>query len=368
MRETWRAQLFDPRAPVEATALAALEKSGRVYQVHDRIEAQLDELIRAREPAARFSAADLQQRRAAILGGMPLRCYGTWVRYPWSGRLVHVLPREEYQELRTDRNRGKLDRASQQRLLRLRIGVIGLSVGNSAAVTCAMEGVGGAFRLADFDGLGLSNLNRIRAGVQDLGVNKAVIAARQIAEIDPYLQVEIFPGGLTEEAMDDFFDGSGEPIDLLVEECDTPYVKVASREQARARRIPVVMDASDRGLLDIERFDLEPDRPLLHGRLAGIRSQDLHALTVEQSIALIVQMVDPNGISDELAAAVLEYGRTLSSWPQLASAVMLGGAIVTDAARRILLGQRCESGRYYVDLTRLVGNGVPGLVAEEIPA
>jgi molybdopterin/thiamine biosynthesis adenylyltransferase len=367
MRESWRAQLFDPRVPAEAEELAVLEISGRVYQIHDRIEAQLDELIRARGPAARFSAADLQQRRAAILGGLPPRSYGTWVWYPWSGRLVHVLPREEYQELRTDRNRGKLDRAGQQRLLRLRIGVIGLSVGNSAAVTCAMEGVGGAFKLADFDDLGLSNLNRIRSGVQNLGVNKAVIAARQIAEIDPYLQVEIFPGGLTEETMEDFFDG-GDPIDLLIEECDTPYVKVASREQARARRIPVVMDASDRGLLDIERFDLEPDRPLLHGRLDGIRSQDLHAVTVEQSIALIVQMVDPDGISDELAAAVLEYGRTLSSWPQLASAVMLGGAIVTDAARRILLGQWCESGRYYVDLARLIGNGAPRLVTQEIPA
>ncbi|MCQ4207926.1 hypothetical protein M4J07_005947, partial [Streptomyces longispororuber] len=48
-------------------------------------------------------------------------------------------------------------------------------------------------------------------------------------------------------------------------------------------------------------------------------------------------------------------GHTMSSWPQLASGVMLGGALVTDAARRILLGAPVPSGRYYADLEELVG-------------
>jgi hypothetical protein len=48
-------------------------------------------------------------------------------------------------------------------------------------------------------------------------------------------------------------------------------------------------------------------------------------------------------------------GKTLSSWPQLASGVALGGALTAEAARRILLGTHCESGRFYVDLALLVG-------------
>jgi hypothetical protein len=29
------------------------------------------------------------------------------------------------------------------------------------------------------------------------------------------------------------------------------------------------METSDRGVLDVERFDLEPDRPIFHGLLPG---------------------------------------------------------------------------------------------------
>jgi nitroreductase len=44
-------------------------------------------------------------------------------------------------------------------------------------------------------------------------------------------------------------------------------------------------------------------------------------------------------------------------WPQLASSVALGGALAADIARRILLGEHHESGRYYVDLETIVRDG-----------
>ena len=40
-----------------------------------------------------------------------------------------------------------------------------------------------------------------------------------------------------------------------------------------------------------------------------------------------------------------------------ASAVALGGALVTDTARRILLGELNESGRYYVDMHQIIQDG-----------
>ena len=58
-----------------------------------------------------------------------------------------------------------------------------------------MQGMCGELRLADFDDLELSNLNRVPATVFDLGVNKATVAARRIAELDPYLHVRVLAVG-----------------------------------------------------------------------------------------------------------------------------------------------------------------------------
>ncbi|MGW4056691.1 ThiF family adenylyltransferase [Amycolatopsis sp. NPDC004747] len=341
-RDSWQPVLHT------ADGLEALLASGNVREVHDTIDEQLTELVRSREPACR-DAVEVERRKRDQLAGAEPWEYGTWAWYPWSGRLVHVLPREEFRLVRTDRNRGRIERADQRRLFGKRIGVIGLSVGNSAALTFALEGIGGAFRLADFDDFGLSNLNRLRGGLHDLGVNKAVLSARQMFEIDPYLDIRIERAGLTPETIERFFAGG---LDLLVEECDTPWVKIAAREYARELGIPVVMDCNDRGMLDVERFDREPDRPLLHGLLGDVKSVDVLDLTSQARTELILAMVDAGRISPELAASFGELGRTLSSWPQLASGVALGGALCGEAARRILLGRPCESGRFYTDLER----------------
>ena len=44
-------------------------------------------------------------------------------------------------------------------------------------------------------------------------------------------------------------------------------------------------------------------------------------------------------------------------WPQLASEVALGGAMVANAVRRIALGELTASGRFYVDLDELTADG-----------
>jgi molybdopterin/thiamine biosynthesis adenylyltransferase len=131
---------------------------------------------------------------------------------------------------------------------------VGLSVGRAIAHTLALEGVCREIRLADFDEIELSNLNRIPTSVFDLGLNKAVAAARRIAELDPYVEVIIDPSGVSLDSTDTFMAG----LDIVIEECDSFDVKLAVRDAARRHQIPLIMETNERGLLEIERYDLEP--------------------------------------------------------------------------------------------------------------
>lgn len=351
--DPWQPELLDPTRAEDRARVADLRQSGVARFVHDTLDEQLRELVAARDPVETWPREELDRRVRIHLAGRELDAYGTWVFFPWSARLVRVLPRDELREVRTDRNRYKITRAEQEKLATFRIGVIGLSVGNMAAITFALEGIGGAFRIADFDRLSLSNLNRLRGGVHALGVEKTVLAAREMYEIDPYLEIERYAEGVQPETIDAFLDG----LDLLVEECDDLYVKVVVRERARAKRLPVIMDTSDRGLLDVERFDLEPDRPIFHGLIGETRADELRGLATKEKVPFFLAIVDEHRMSTRMAASLPEIKQTISSWPQLASGVALGGAITADVARRILLGEHRESGRYYVDPSEIVHDG-----------
>ncbi|CCQ18468.1 UBA/THIF-type NAD/FAD binding protein [Rhodococcus sp. AW25M09] len=277
-----------------------------------------------------------------------------WVHYPWRRTLVRVLGPRSFDRLRLDRNRNKITSAEQARFRGLRVGVVGLSVGHAVAHTLALEGLCGELRLADFDELDLSNLNRVPSSVFDLGLNKAVVAARRIAELDPYLNVQVFADGVTAETLDGFLDG----LDLVVEECDSIDTKLLVRHHARARGIPVVMETSDGGVLDVERFDLEPDRPVFHGLLGEMKTADVSDLTVEQKSTIAATLLEPTKLTPRMIASVPEIGRTISTWPQLGGDVALGGAAVTAAVRAFGRGEPLPSGRRRIDLDALVRTGV----------
>src|SRR5579859_1278201 len=336
-----------------------LLESGTHMLVYDQLQDQLEELIKARMPQRTYSQADLDQEVSAWLADMPPAHYGVWVYYPWSQRLVHLLDEWEFIELRTTRNLYKITTAERDVLAQKRIGIMGLSVGQSIALTVAMERSFGEIRLADFDLLELSNLNRIRSGVHNLGISKVIVAAREIAEIDPFLRVTCFFQGVNEENIDQFLLEGGR-LDVLVDECDGLDIKIFARYRARALGIPVVMDTSDRGLLDVERFDMEPDRPILHGLIPELDSRKLKGLSNEDKVPYILPMLGVETLSTRAKASMVEIGQSIATWPQLASSVVLGGAVGADVCRRIVLGHYHESGRYFVDLDTLVGDRQSG--------
>jgi molybdopterin/thiamine biosynthesis adenylyltransferase len=269
-----------------------------------------------------------------------------WAYYPWRRAVVSVLGPRAYRAVRLDRNRNNITPAEQDQLGTLRIGVAGLSVGHVIAHTLAAQGLCGRLRLADFDHLELSNLNRVPASVFDLGVNKACVAARRIAELDPYLPVEVFDAGLTFDTVDAFLDG----LDIVIEECDSLDMKAVLREGARTRRIPVLMATSDRGLIDVERFDQQPQRPILHGLLGDLDIGLLPGMSSRDKVPHILRHLEAERLSPRTAASLIEIDHTLSTWPQVASDVVLGASALAEGVRRIGLGEELRSGRTRIDI------------------
>ncbi|QII08210.1 Rv1355c family protein [Rhodococcoides fascians A25f] len=329
MSEVWQPVIFDKTDAAQRAALTELEQDTSLTFLDER-ETQRKGL-RTLLPSPEQSVLEENDR---------------WVYFPWRKTVVAVLGPTAFRHLRLDRNRNKITRSEQNSLGDLTIGIIGLSVGHAIAHTLALEGICGTLRLADFDAIELSNLNRIPASILDLGTNKAVVAARRIAEIDPYLRIEIVEDGITEDTIDGFFDG----LDLLVEECDSLDVKVLAREAARSRRIPVLMETSDRGLLDVERFDLEPERPVFHGVLGEIDSTGLRGLGTRDKIPIVLDQLDAALLSARMAASMVEVSETIETWPQLGGDVQLGGATVAAAVRRFGTGAHLPSGRIRIDL------------------
>jgi len=350
----WRPGFYDPAIAADRQELGRLRASDRVWATHDTLAEQLLGLVESRNP--RLRELPPAERRPVLeaevekyLDGRPVEHCGRWVHYPWSGQLVHLLPPAEYRELRLDRNRNKITSSEQECLRGLTVGIAGLSVGNAVALTLALEGVGGHLRLADFDHLELTNMNRLRAASHELGLPKTVLAARQILEIDPWLEISLFSEGIRRDNVDAFF-GDAPALDVLVEECDDVEMKFLLREKAHSLGIPVVMETSDRGLLDVERFDQEAERPLLHGLLPGLRSEMLTQLSPEERVKHILAFVGAETLTPRMGASMLEVERSIVTWPQLASDVVLGGATVTFAVRQLALGAPLPSGRRTVDL------------------
>jgi len=332
---SWRALVVDMTKRPDREVLRVLREDTSL-QIIDRLASQREQL-KSMVPPPAPSLLEEDSR---------------WVYYPWRRAAARILGPRSFSMLRLDRNRNKMTRDEQSRLRTLRIGVVGVSAGHGVAHLLAMEGLVGELRLADFDTIELSNLNRVPASVLDLGVNKAVVAARRIAEIDPYLHVVAFTDGVNPDNLGSFLDG----LDLVVEECDSIDMKFLVREAARERRIPVIMETSDRGILDVERFDLEPHRPIFHGLFGEMDSSKLVGLTLAQKAPYVARLIGPREASSRGAASFLEVGQSITGWPQLASEITLGAASVATAVRRFGMNGDLKSGRVRIDLEEILSS------------
>ncbi|MET3113672.1 molybdopterin/thiamine biosynthesis adenylyltransferase/nitroreductase [Pedobacter sp. CG_S7] len=355
-KDNYTPQFYRLAQVEDVSTLTQLLQEKPFIQVFDTIYNQLKDLLKGLNPKKVFEDNELDAAIKNHLKGVDSNLYGVWVYYPWLEKVVHILDEQEYIQVRTNRNKHKITQEEQDKLMQKKIGVIGLSVGQSVSLTLAIERGCGELRIADFDVLDLTNLNRIRSGVHNVDLKKTVIVAREIAEIDPFLKVTCFHNGLTQHNIDAFLIENGK-LDLLIDECDGIDIKILCRTKAKFYQIPVLMEASDRGTIDIERFDLEPERPILHGKIEHLDVSKVKFLkTNEEKVPYILPIAGVETLSLRMKASMLEIQQTITSWPQLASAVTYGGGITADLSRRILLDELHVSGRFFVDMEELIGD------------
>ena len=353
LQETYLPIILRLNEPNDRKTYTMLIEKGKVSFAYDEIYGQLQELIKINYPFVKITNNEYHELINKHLNGININDYGVWVYYPWDQKLVHMLDEFEFIKVRTNRNQNKITKDEQEILKTKKIGIVGLSVGHSVALTMATERICGELRLADFDIVELSNLNRLRTGARNLGLKKVVVAAREISEIDPFINVKIYEEGLNNCNITDFFTKNG-CIDILVEVCDSLDMKLQSRYKARDLKTCVLMDTNDRGMLDIERFDLEPQRDILHGLIGKSTVIISDDLSHEEKLNYIYKILDVNNISSKLKSSITEIGKSLNAWPQLASSTTLGGALTTDISRKILLKEHHKSGRYYIDFDELI--------------
>ena len=332
-------------------ALSQLFESQTIHQVIDNYEAQMLELFGIQNPTL-VRTPDYQetfaQHYAQLQAKQPGWQQGAWVYFPWISTVSHILAEEEYFLVRTARNQELITREEQKTYYDGVVGIGGLSVGNSAALAIVLSGGARRMKIADFDTLDLSNLNRIRAGVDSLGIPKVVVTARQIYLLNPYAQVELYPQGLMGETISDFFEG----LDVMVDELDSLDIKYLVREEARKRKIPIVMaaDCAESGIVDVERYDVEPQPQFFHGRLGDISHEQLRGLDKRAIGGLIARHVGIENHTERMLRSLEELGKTIVSWPQLGPTALLNSAAVAYCVRHILTGQPLVDNRAIVSL------------------
>lgn len=323
-------------------------EGGIVDSIHDRFDAK--ELYELHHPLEQSNQQlqkefidDIEQRRERV---------GTWFYYPWMKSLIHFPSQADYQLLRTVKNQNMNTREEQALLLSTNPLIAGMSVGSNVLEQLAYSGIGGSYTLADFDTLSMSNLNRIHAGMPQVGEAKVDINAKKISELDPYTKQVHMREGVNRDTLE----ALTELPSIIFDEVDDFSAKALLREYAHRHGIPLVMatDVGETSIIDIERHDIEEVQPF-NGRLDR-QTIDLMLsgnMTDSDKKRITTKLIGLGNASIRLLSSVLD--ETVVGTPQLGITASIGGGLAALVSRDILLGSKVPSGRKVLKSRRQLG-------------
>lgn len=339
------------KSPTEFISdITRFSQSHEDVQVVDQISPEVvDDIIMARYGKTRFEDPEIRELSSDMLNDPS---YGNWVYFPWRNQALRYPKADDYYAVRTSRNRQLITEEEQDILRAKKIASIGESVGSSIALEAVRLGIGSEYILADFDTISVSNLNRIRANLGDVGLKKVEWVGREIALIDPYItQIHVNEG--YSEDMNKLMD-QVHP-DVIVEEVDNLQAKAQIRQYARDERIPLVSvgDFAKNSVVETELYHLEDAKPF-NGRLSEDKFAALRdgALSEEQVKSAMVKIVGPKNVSPRLLESLSDPD--LDGLPQLTTTVGIGAGLGVAAIAGIFLERVKSSGTYKVNQDKVL--------------
>lgn len=243
------------------------------------------------------------------------------------------------------------------------VAVAGCSVGSNVAHMVAMDLRPSNLKLADKSLYKMENINRVRISYSDIVKNnaerggefilplqnKAESVAKQIYSMDPFIDIAVYPEGVHEGNIQQFLEGNGSEskVDILVEEVDDPKIKIFLRQEARKRKIPVLMvtDIGSCVQVDLLRYDKDDTLPLTYGASDEALVHAMNEVYDDPGnkktfFRFVDTLIGTEYRVDELLE-IME-GRseipTSTIIPQLGSTAAVAGAIAAETIARIRLG------------------------------
>lgn len=346
--------------PDAAKSLEQLLRQSPVYKIVDNYAEQYAELLLSRNAHLYRANHDVQVSSIGTLlddhyGSTDPWNMGTWVYSPWCGELVHILAQTDFEDLRSIRNRDLITHDEQQKLQQFEALCIGMSVGSAGALALGIMGASRRMKLVDGAVVSGSNLNRILTGVTSVGKPKAEVISQALYGMNPYMTVNCYEKA-DPQNIGQLFDEPW-PVSVVIDEIDDIEMKVRIRVEARKRKIPVLMatEIGDTVILDVERYDLEPGRPLFHGIVPGIDELvDKNVENHREWMKHAVNIIGPKNMHIKMQESLLKIGTSIVTHPQLGPTVMMTGGILAAAVKYLALSQELASGRYVVSLEKLL--------------
>ncbi|MBI2450680.1 MAG: ThiF family adenylyltransferase [Candidatus Nealsonbacteria bacterium] len=273
-----------------------------------------------------------------------------WIYYPWINKAVHCPEKNIFFEIKTARNKNIITKEEQNNYRKFKLGIMGLSIGSNIVWPLIASGGSEFLRIADADTIEISNLNRMLAPLSALGENKAEFMAKKIYEMDPFIELDCWAEYVTEKNIEKFISG----LDLLIDEIDNLYLKFLSRKIARKRGIPLIMvtNVGNNVILDVERFDLEKNRPILHGFFGNMKEEELKNPPFPKWVQLANKIVGMENLNARMKKTISDIGKKIAAVPQIAPTALIAGSAVVYLIRAIANRQKIASGRYFLNIDK----------------